>query len=145
MRFNLIDLLFATVSIAIGAVLGESLARGASTHLRAMAMILGGVGVYLALVYPFYRGLKLFPMILPRCPCCGKLQDGFHILDPVWPRISLRCPTCHGEFIVWCNGHPSDQETWERPVLALTWPYAFGMYKRAKKEESGGGANHSGH
>ena len=137
MRFNLIDLLFATVSMAIGAVLGKSLALGAPSHLRAIAMVFGGVCVYLALIYPFYRGLKLFPMILPRCPCCGNFQAGFHILDPVWPRITLRCPSCNGEFIIWHNGRPSDQETWEKPVLVLKWPYAFGTYKRMKKPEAG--------
>jgi len=89
--------------------------------------------MYLALIYPFYRGLKLFPMILPRCPCCGRFQYGFHILGGRWPQISFRCPMCDGEFVIWHNGKPSDQETWEKPVLALKGPYAFGIYKRAKK------------
>ena len=140
MRFNLIDLLFAIVSIAIGAVLGEWLASGTSALLRAIAMVFGGVCLYLALIYPFYRGLKLFPMILPRCPCCGNFQAGFHILNPVWPRITLRCPTCNGEFIVWHNGKPSNQETWDKPVLALKWPYAFGVYKRMNQPETSDGS-----
>ena len=93
--------------------------------------------MYLALMYPFYRALKLFPIITPRCPCCGSFQDGYHIVHDNWPRISFRCPTCDGEFVIWYNGKPSAQETWEQPVLVLKWPYAFGIYKRAKKPEPG--------
>jgi hypothetical protein len=26
--------------------------------------------------------------------------------------------------VVWLNGKPGDQETQDKPVLALTWPYA---------------------
>jgi hypothetical protein len=97
--------------------------------------------MYFALIYPFYRGFKLFPMILPQCPCCGRFQEGFHILGGNWPRIIFRCPTCDGAFVIWHNGKPSDQETWEKPVLALKWPYAFGIYKRARKPEPGTAPN----
>ena len=137
MGFRLIDLLFAIACIAIGMVLGRSLASDLPPHFRSVAGLLGGVGVYLALIYPFYRALKLFPMILPRCPCCGKFQHGFHILGGPWPRISFRCPSCCGEFVIWHNGRPGNQETWEKPVLALKWPYALGRYRRIQKPEPG--------
>ena len=135
MRFSLIDLLFAIASLVIGGVLGSLLISGLSTHHRPIAAAFGGICVYLALIYPFYRGLKLFPMVLPRCPCCGSFQRGFHFLAGGWPRIIFRCPSCNGEFVIWHNGKPGEQETWDKPVLALKWPYAFGIYKRMKKPE----------
>ena len=117
----------------IGTVLGCQMSSYLPWYLRWVAPLVGAVGVYLALMYPFYRGLKLYPMVLPRCPCCGKLQDGFEIGGVDWPRVSLRCTTCDGEFVIWHNGKAGDRETWETPVLVLKWPYAFGIYRRAEK------------
>ncbi len=147
MRFDLIDVLFMYACIIIGSIVGALL----SSHLpgcpRKVAMVLGGPCLYLALVYPFYRGFRRYPMVLPRCPCCGKRpgmhrrggsgeekqdRDGFWICGN-WPRIIYRCAQCDGEFVVWPNGKPGDQETWEKPVLALKWPYAWGIYRRVKK------------
>lgn len=73
-------------------------------------------------------------MVLPRCPCCNQHQPGYHFFGE-WPRVTYRCPTCNGEFIIWHNGHPSGEETWDKPVLALKWPYALGRYKKMKKPE----------
>ena len=139
MRFGLIDLLFAIASIAIGAVLGRLLVTELPAQLQPIAGTLGGICIYLALIYPFYRGLKLFPMVLPRCPCCGSFQRGFHVLGIVWPRINFRCPTGNGDFVIWHNGKPGAQETWEKPVLVLKWPYAFGIYHRIQKPKPDAG------
>ena len=133
MRFGIIDVLFASTCFVIGAVLGLRLSLQFHTNLRLLAALLGGAGMYLVLIYPFYRCLRLFPMILPRCPCCQSFQQGFHILDGQWPRNRFRCPQCQGEFVIWHNGKPSHQETWETPVLALKWPYAFGIYRKMTK------------
>lgn len=133
MRFGLIDLMFCSTCLAIGTVLSLRLAVDFPKSLRLIAAVLIAVGPYLILVYPFYRSLRLFPMILPRCPCCGEFQPGFHVLGGEWPRVRFRCPQCIGEFVIWHNGRPSAQETWETPVLALKWPYAFGIYRRMTK------------
>ena len=135
MRFGLIDLLFAIACITIGMVLGQTVAPGLPASVRPVAGPVAGVCIYLALVYPFYRGLRLFPMILPRCPCCRNFQRGFHILGGQYPRVTFRCPTCNGEFVIWHNGKPDDQENWEKPVLALKWPYALGRYRRIQTPE----------
>ena len=139
MRFGLIDLLIAIGCMSIGMVLGQVVAPDLPASLRRLAGPVAGGCLYLLLVYPVYRGLRLFPMILPRCPCCAKFQQGFHILGGQYPRITFRCPSCQGEFVIWHNGKPSDQETWERPVLALKWPYALGRYCRIQKAEDGAG------
>jgi hypothetical protein len=133
MRFNLIDVLFMVACFTIGSLLGISLSSHLPGYVRLVTATLCGLGIYLAVVCPVYRGLKLYPMVLPRCPCCGNFQDGFYILDDCWPRATYRCPGCEGEFAIWLNGKLGDQETWESPVLALKWPYAFGIYERAKK------------
>ena len=141
MRFGLIDLLFVIACMAVGMLLGHALAPDLPTFCRPFAGPVAVVCLFLLLVYPFYRGLRLFPMILPRCPCCAKFQHGFHILCPQYPRIILRCPTCNGEFVIWYNGKPGDLETWEKPVLALKWPYALGRYCRMQKPEPDAGPN----
>ena len=140
MRFSLVDLAFAIASIAIGLVMGRLLAfhLRLPPYLRLTVVLLGGPCVYLAFIYPFYRGLRLAPMLLPRCPCCQNFQHGFYVDACGWPRVSFRCPSCNGEFVIRLNGQPSDQETWERPVLALKWPYALGVYKRMLKPEPDG-------
>ena len=136
MRFNLIDVLFMDACIIIGVIGGALLSSHRYGPPRLVAMGLGAVCMYLALVYPFNRGLRRYPMLLPRCPCCSRLeQKGFHFCGN-WPRIIFRCPLCDGEFVFWHNGKPDDEETWEKPVLALKWPYAFGIYKRVKKPET---------
>ena len=135
MGFNTFDLIFLIASIAIGAMLGQFLASDLPAHFRAIAKAFGAISVYVVLIYPVYRGLRRFPMVHPRCPCCGEFQPGFHVLGGGWPRINFRCPSCNGEFVIWHNGKPGEQETWDKPVLALKWPYAFGIYKRMKKPE----------
>jgi hypothetical protein len=140
MGFRLHDLLFAIICIAIGAPGGLFLSSHLPGYLRAIAGFFAGLCVYLALIYPFYRALKLLPMVLPRCPCCQHLQQRFYIIGGCWPRICYRCPSCDGEFVIWHNGRPGNDETWEMPVLLLKWPYAFGIYKRSRMSECGAAA-----
>jgi hypothetical protein len=140
-RFGLIDVLFAQVCFGIGMVVGWLLSSHLAGYFRLAEGALCGLCLYLALIYPFYRGLKLYPMYLPRCPCCGRSQEGFYFDEAAWPRVRFKCPTCDGEFVIWHNGNPSDQETWEKPVLALKWPYALGRFKRVKRPEPGAAPN----
>jgi hypothetical protein len=140
-RFGLIDLFFAQACFGLGMVAGWLLSAHQPGYLRLVEGAVCGLFIYFALIYPFYRGLKLYPMYLPPCPCCGRCQEGFYFNESGWPRVSLKCPTCDDEFVIWHNGKPGDQETWEKPVLALKWPYAFGRYKRVQKPESGAPAN----
>lgn len=135
MRFGLIDLLIAIFAIATGAFIGDTVSPHVPAFIRPAARVVGGVVVYLVVVYPIYRGFKFFPLVLPRCPCCRKFQHGFRILRAVWPRVLFQCPSCNGEFVIWHNGRPGRQETWDKPVLALKWPYALGRYKRMEKPE----------
>jgi hypothetical protein len=133
MRFGCLDQLIAIIFCTVGAFLGNSLRAYLPPYLQPFAGLLGAIVVYLAVVYPIYRGFRLFPMILPRCPCCRSLQPGFEIRHVDWPRVTYKCPACGGEFVIWHNGKPGSQETWEKPVLVLKWPYAFGRYKRMEK------------
>jgi hypothetical protein len=130
MRFGLTDLLFVIACNGVGIGVGLNLASGIPSPVRIVAALLVGLCVYLVLVYPFYRGFRLVPLVLPRCPCCRNNRDSFQILGGPWPRINLRCSKCEGEFVVWLNGKPGARETWAKPVLALKWPYAYGIYKR---------------
>ncbi len=134
MRFGLLDLLFAIACIFIGTIAGQWLGSDLLPYLRFAVGLISGICLYLALVYPVYRGLKLFPLVLPRCPCCEKFGDGFHV-GGHFPRIIFRCPTCEGEFVVWHNGKAGAEETWDKPVLVLKWPYALGIYRKAAKPE----------
>src|SRR5882762_7735353 len=100
MRFGLIDLLFLFGCEAIGIIVKLWLTAFMSASFSLLLGVAVAVLIYLILVCPFYRGLKLFPMILPRCPCCAKRQPGFHFVHG-WPRVVYRCPTCNGEFVIW--------------------------------------------
>jgi hypothetical protein len=131
MRFGLIDLLFEIFSMAIGVAIVRWAFPSCPLFIAA---VIGGTFVFLAVFPPIYRRFRLFPMILPRCPCCMKFQNGFHFTHS-WPRVTYRCPTCNGEFVIWCNGKVGHTEIWDRPVLVLKWPYAFGPYKRVETPE----------
>lgn len=141
MGFGLIDLLFAIGCLTVGFLLGVPLAHSIagdlprSTLRYVVFLTIGasGLGTYLALVCPFYRWLRLRPMVLPRCPCCQHFQSGYQIGAVAWPRITFCCPTCNGEFVIWHSGIVGDTEVWESPVLVLKWPYACGIYKRVEK------------
>jgi hypothetical protein len=142
MRYGLFDLLFMIACISVGMLGGLNLASEFSKRVQLVAGISSALFVYLGLVYPFYRGLRLRPMILPRCPCCRTGRDNsFEIIGGPWPRITLRCCKCNGEFVIWLNGKPGDQETWEKPVLALKWPYAWGIYKRENNPDRNAAAD----
>ena len=135
MRYGMIDLLFAVACLSAGMIIGSHFTSFLPKGFRTVVAISAGLGVYLTLIYPFYRGLRLFPMILPRCPCCRTFQPAFRILGGEYPCIRFECPGCNGEFIIWFNGQAGDQEDWERPVLVLKWPYALGRYCKATKPE----------
>ena len=143
MRFGLIDLLIAIFFTTVGTVVTQLLGSIYPFYLTWIAVPVCAVGLYLAVLAPIYRRFRLFPMILPRCPCCGKFQNGFHFTQG-WPRVGYRCPTCKGEFVIWHNGKPGDSETWERPVLALKWPYAYGRYVRVNKAVALDSIRHGG-
>jgi hypothetical protein len=138
MRMSLIDLLlfiaFLGASSALGLALAPSLLKYVPPILTYLAAWILGLSLYLAILCPVYRKLRLFPMVLPRCPCCGQHQQGFHFTRD-WPRVTYKCPSCNGEFIIWHNGEPGVDETWDKPVLALKWPYALGRYKKMIKPE----------
>jgi hypothetical protein len=130
MRYGLLDLLFAVFCSGFGAMVSISFIHKRLPSSPTLTMLLAyacGIGIYLALVYPVYRGLKLFPLVLPKCPFCGG-RDGYLTNCEYWPRVNFQCTTCNGEFAVWHNGKPGLRETWEKPVLALKWPYALGRY-----------------
>jgi len=130
----MIDLLFSIGCETVGMIMGLWLAPSQPASLRLLAGTAIGLVLYLLLVYPFYRRLKLFPMILPRCPCCAQPQLGFHFVNG-WPRVAYRCPTWNGDFVIWLDGKVGASEEWERPVLILKWPYAWGIYKRVREPE----------
>ena len=135
MRFSLIDLLIAIGIIGICSAWIPFLAPDLPESLQPIAGLFVGICLYAILICPIYRRFKLFPMLLPRCPCCSKSQMRFQVLHADWPRVAFRCPTCNGEFVIWHNGTPGGRETWDKPVLALKWPYAFGRYKRMEQPE----------
>lgn len=132
MRFSLIDLLIVIFFTTVGTVAAQLLWHLFPFCVTRIAVYACAICIYLAVLAPIYRRFRLPPMILPRCPCCGKFQQGFHFV-PGWPRVLYLCPTCKGEFVIWHNGQAGDNETWDRPVLALKWPYAFGWYKRMNR------------
>jgi len=129
MKLTLFDLLFAIACFSIGCIVvlafvPDQMGLG----------LLAGLVLWLAVACPAYRLLKWWPMLLPRCACCDKLQNGFHVSGS-YPRMVFRCPTCEGDFVVWLNGSPGSAETWDKPVLALKWPYVIGRYCKVSQAE----------
>ncbi len=138
MRFSLLDLLFAVICMTAGALIAEPHAiklLPSSPKIALSFAAICGICLYLALVYPVYRGLKLFPLWLPQCPHCGQ-REGYHTNCEHWPCVNFQCASCNREFAVWHNGKPGIHETWEKPVLALKWPYALGRYCKMRKPDS---------
>ena len=130
MQFTFIDLM-----IPVGLVFISSfIATPFLPHypLVYMLILVAVIPVYIALAPFVYRKFRLLPMLLPRCACCGKWGEGFHVLDN-WPRIICRCFKCDGEFVVWTSGKVGSDETWEAPVLVLKSPYVFGPYRKVEK------------
>lgn len=142
MRLSLIDLLLLIAFAGFSSGLGLPLAHELSPHIPPLVTLavswLIGLLAYLGIACPLYRKCRWKPMLLPRCPCCNKRQDGFQFM-PAWPRVTYRCPTCNGEFVIWHNGAVTGDEAWDKPVLALKWPYVFGRYRRMRRPEQGGG------
>ena len=124
MRYRLLDLLIIYFFAIVAAIATELLDEMYPFYLMRVGVAACAVGLYLAVAAPIYRRFRLFPLLLPRCPCCGEFQNGFYFTHD-WPRTAFQCPTCKGEFVIWHNGKPGDSETWDRPVLALKWPYVF--------------------
>ena len=131
MRLTLMDLTIPVVwfSVIIGIIAPSFLPH---YPLVSMLVLVAALPGYIALIPVVYRKFGLLPMLLPRCACCGKRGEGFHVLVD-WPRITYRCPRCEGEFVVWHDGKVGGDETWEAPVLVLKWPYAFGPYRKVEK------------
>ncbi len=130
MRLTFIDLMIPVGFAFIGGIIAPSFLP--DYPLVFMLILVAVVPVYIALAPFVYRKFGLLPMLLPRCACCGKRPEGFHVLDN-WPRITFRCCKCDGEFVVWHDGKVGSDETWEAPVLVLKWPYVFGPYRKVEK------------
>ena len=140
MRFSLIDLIiftaFAGISSAAGLQLSDVLQPQIPGIICMAAAWVLGLLAYLAAACPLYRRFRWRPLLLPRCPHCNSQKDGFQ-LSQAWPRINYKCLSCSGEFVIWHSGRVTEDETWDKPVLAIKWPYVFGVYKRMSKHLSG--------
>jgi hypothetical protein len=121
--------------VILGHVLAQMLPADGVKITEEIAAMVAGACCCLAFAAPVYRRLHFFPMLFPRCPLCKKRPDHLHHSGE-WPRLRCGCSECHGEFVIWLNGRPSDKETWDAPVLALKWPYVFGRYQRVEKPET---------
>jgi hypothetical protein len=131
--FDLKDGLIAGFFMAVGLLIVRQLLAGMfPPFLTETAGCVFGFLLYLAVAAPIYRTFRWRPMIHPRCQCCRNFQAGFYYTG-TWPRIVYKCPTCTGEFIIWFNGKVGNTETWDKPVLALKWPYVLGRYKKMNK------------
>jgi len=130
--FNVIDLLLAIFFVGVGEVAAQPLNRFLPSILVHIIGYVGGVSFFLMAAAPIYRTFRLMPMGRPRCPCCKGFQTGFYV-SRGWPRMVFGCPSCKGEFVVWFSGEVGDTETWDKPVLALKWPYVLGRYQRMHK------------
>ena len=130
MQFTLIDGMIAAGFALIGAIIAPSFLP--HYPLVFMLVMVAVIPVYIARAPFVYRKFRLLPMLLPRCACCGQWGEGFHVLDN-WPRITLRCDKCEGEFVVWLDGKVGSDKTWEAPVRVLKWPYVFGPYRKVEK------------
>ena len=131
MRLTLTDLIIPVVwfSAMVGFVAPSFIPH---YPLVSMLVLVATIPGYVALAPFVYRRFGLLPMLLPRCACCGKWGEGFHVLSS-WPRIIYRCGGCDGEFVVWHDGKVGSDETWQSPVLVLKWPYLFGPYRKVEK------------
>lgn len=130
MRLTFIDLMIPVVLASISGIIAGIFPR----YLPVIVFM--WVPVYIAFAAFVYRKFGLPPMLLPRCACCGRRTEGFQVLLGNWPRITFRCPKCDGEFVVWHDGKVGSDETWEKPVLVLKWPYVFGPYRKMEKPKA---------
>jgi hypothetical protein len=135
MRLGLIDVLIFVVLSGVGAGLAPLPRHFFHWYPAGIAVLIGAVIPYIIIAPFLYRRFRFLPMLLPRCPCCGKRPDKYDLAPNVYPRIPMRCTNCNGVFVCWFNGKPTSEETWETPVLTLNWPYLFGRYKRTEKPE----------
>jgi hypothetical protein len=140
MRFNLLDLFILIFCFAGGIVAVDrtchALGVGAPTGVRLMAVgIPVGALFHLLFTPPIYRHFRLFPLLLPVCPHCSRLPDGYEILEHDEPRKRVACGRCHETFEVWWRPPAPAQVSKTEPSVVLSWPQSLGRWRRVTGEE----------
>lgn len=128
MRFQLRDLLIAVFLIAISANTATVLLSPIDlpSIIAWIVPVVAGIACYLILSSLIYRGFRLFPLLLPKCPNCRNANRHYFSLDRRWPTEMVECANYHSSIELYVT--PTVYEPGTRGGLRfqLLWPYSFG-------------------
>jgi len=141
MRFSLTDLFILILCCFLGifAVAGAGRVLGYGPLSEGRMMLLGdllGFVFFVILAPPIYRHFGLLPLFLPVCPHCRRRPDGYHILEPEWPRIRVACGHCDGTLELWWRRPAPSDISRTMPSLLLSWPQSIGRWSPIARDES---------
>lgn len=133
MRFAWLDLLVVTAICLLGlllwAILESAIGTGFRYHWLQVSFV---VMIYVVFAPLVYRGFRIRPPILPRCPQCGdanrryvlaaKTEDG--------PFDVIVCTSCNETVQIWYRAPKSARVAKSFPSFQLVWPYSWGRWRR---------------
>jgi hypothetical protein len=141
MRFSLTDLFMVIACFTLGSIAvngaGHRLGYGPlSPGRQCLFGVPLGVVFFVILTPPIYRHFRLLPLLLPVCPHCKQLPDGYCVLEYEWPRALVACGHCDRTTELWWSPPEPSDVSKTMPSLLLSWPHSIGRWRRISREGS---------
>jgi hypothetical protein len=145
MRFSLLDLIIATLSLLLGAIVVILVAHLAGhDHLSESVLLLGGIPVglafYLTVTPLIYQRFHLRPLLFPKCPQCQNKSRSYWFAKGEfnWPRDVIVCPRCQTSIELWYAPPKSENVSLTMPSFQLQWPQSWGRWRYLVRKENAG-------
>lgn len=126
MRFRLIDLVIASILIAMGGAIPNILIPLGNKIVSLSIYIVGGAVCYALISSPLYRLFRLYPLLLPKCPVCGDQNRHYWSELRKWPMETVVCATCQARIELCHDDTKCQWRDTESQKFILLWPFSFG-------------------
>lgn len=133
MRLTLIDLLIWIALAFFGMLMVRWLVPAARFQGPAFVLLQVGAAVvaYVVVASFLYRCMRFWPLLVPKCPHCGKRPSAIEVSGS-WPILAMLCGACGGQTEVRMHKGVVTAGDATAPCLQLQWPYFLGWYRRLR-------------
>ncbi len=130
MLITLKHLFVSLLLFSLGLALGAWVANKVVDDDAIRAAIVIGVGVFAVVFvsWPVYRMLSIRPIVLPKCPHCGKRHGNYHLSRSSWPDAVLVCVHCKKPLRILLKDGLAPKGLADVSTATVSWPRFIGRW-----------------